>query len=124
MLQPGLRCSQKEIVILNCCVLGQVKLGALWKEGYVVWRWDGAENLGFEGQLKNNTEVFFSPLMEWETVELLLGQPPQTPGASIFDFTAQNNANPSPPCPIRHYRVLSPLGCSKIPGEHSSLRNP
>lgn len=25
----------------------------------MVWRWDGAENFGFEGQLKNNTEVFF-----------------------------------------------------------------
>ena len=25
----------------------------------MVWRWDGAENLGFEGQLKNSKKNFF-----------------------------------------------------------------
>lgn len=118
---------ERKFVILNCCVLDPGRtLGGLWK-GDMVWRWDGAENLGFEGQLKNNTEVFFLStdgmgncrVAPWATA-------PQTPGAYIFGFTAQNNSSPSPP----HARFTSCLGFSllliaqKSLGSTLVLRNP
>lgn len=66
--------------------LTQVEPGGLWK-GDMVWRWDGAENLGFEGQLKNSKKNFFLStdgiencgVAPWATA-------PQTPGAIYFWF--------------------------------------